>query len=142
MQTVYLKGELGERFGEKWTMNVNRVSDVFKLIECQREGYRSYMEECIENDIDFAVQRGEDYIDESELMLSVGAEDITITPIPAGSKSKVAKLITAAVMIYTGYAFVQGAGSAAADENGYGSFYYAPPSGYYALCTKNLAEFG
>ena len=29
-----------------------------------------------------------------------------------------------------------------ADENGYGNFEYAPPSGYYALCTKNLAEFG
>ena len=28
------------------------------------------------------------------------------------------------------------------DANGYGNFYYAPPSGYYALCTKNLAEFG
>jgi len=29
-----------------------------------------------------------------------------------------------------------------ADENGYGNFEYAPPSGYYALCTKNLKEFG
>ncbi len=29
-----------------------------------------------------------------------------------------------------------------ADANGYGNFEYAPPSGYYALCTKNLAEFG
>ena len=28
------------------------------------------------------------------------------------------------------------------DANDYGSFAYAPPSGYYALCTKNLAEFG
>ncbi len=28
------------------------------------------------------------------------------------------------------------------DANGYGSFVYAPPSGYYALCTKNLAEYG
>jgi len=32
--------------------------------------------------------------------------------------------------------------SAAADANGYGTFEYAPPSGYYALCTKNLSEFG
>ena len=32
--------------------------------------------------------------------------------------------------------------SPATDENGYGNFEYAPPSGYYALCTKNLAEFG
>ena len=29
-----------------------------------------------------------------------------------------------------------------ADANGYGNFEYAPPSGYYALCTKNLSEFG
>jgi hypothetical protein len=32
--------------------------------------------------------------------------------------------------------------SAASDENGYGTFEYAPPSGFYSLCTKNLAEFG
>ena len=32
--------------------------------------------------------------------------------------------------------------SAASDENGYGSFEYAPPSGYLALCTKNLASTG
>ena len=29
-----------------------------------------------------------------------------------------------------------------ADANGYGNFEYAPPSGYLALCTKNLAEEG
>jgi len=28
------------------------------------------------------------------------------------------------------------------DSSGYGNFEYAPPSGYYALCSKNLAEFG
>jgi len=32
--------------------------------------------------------------------------------------------------------------SSNADANGYGNFEYAPPSGYYSLCTKNLAEFG
>jgi len=29
-----------------------------------------------------------------------------------------------------------------ADGNGYGDFEYAVPSGFYALCTKNLAEYG
>jgi len=28
------------------------------------------------------------------------------------------------------------------DANGYGNFEYAVPSGYYSLCTKNLAEYG
>jgi len=32
--------------------------------------------------------------------------------------------------------------SAETDENGYGTFEYAPSSGYYAICTKNLEEFG
>jgi len=32
--------------------------------------------------------------------------------------------------------------SSNADANGYGSFEYAVPSGYYALCTKNLAQYG
>ena len=32
--------------------------------------------------------------------------------------------------------------SAEADENGYGNFEYAPPSGYLALCTKNLGSDG
>ena len=29
-----------------------------------------------------------------------------------------------------------------ADANGFGNFEYAVPSGYFALCTKNLSEFG
>jgi len=33
-------------------------------------------------------------------------------------------------------------GTVYSDANGYGSFKYAVPSGYYALCTKNLAEYG
>lgn len=35
-----------------------------------------------------------------------------------------------------------GIGSPQSDANGYGTFEYAPPSGYYALCTKNLADYG
>ena len=29
-----------------------------------------------------------------------------------------------------------------ADANGHGNFEYSVPSGYFALCSKNLAEFG
>jgi len=32
--------------------------------------------------------------------------------------------------------------SSAVTDGKYGNFEYAPPSGYYALCTKNLAEYG
>ena len=29
-----------------------------------------------------------------------------------------------------------------ADGNGYGDFEYAVPSGFYAMCTKNIAQYG
>jgi predicted phage tail protein len=109
MQTVHLKGDMGNRFGEKWSMNVSNAQDIFKLIECQREGFKQYMLDCVENGVDFTVQRGEEFIEETELMLSLGKEDITVTAIPAGSKGNVGKLIAAALLIYTGYWMYQGA---------------------------------
>lgn len=123
MQTVYLKGDMGERFGEKWSMNVANVQDIFKLIECQREGFRNYMIDCIDNGIDFTVQRGEEFIDETELMLSLGEEDLTVTAIPVGSKGNAGKLIMAALLIYGGYmlmqpSFVAGAGTAGTTASG------------------------
>ena len=36
----------------------------------------------------------------------------------------------------------QALASGHSDANGYGVFEYEPPSGFYALCTKNLAEYG
>ena len=32
--------------------------------------------------------------------------------------------------------------SAQSDANGYGNFEHAPPSGYLAICSKNLADHG
>ena len=41
-----------------------------------------------------------------------------------------------------GNPFIAALSGGNSDANGYGDFKYAPPSGYYALCTKNLAEYG
>ena len=41
-----------------------------------------------------------------------------------------------------GYFGTTAVASANADANGHGAFEYAPPSGYYAICTQNLKEFG
>ena len=50
---------------------------------------------------------------------------------------------------YSGSAFQMNFGSPPysissgnSDAEGFGNFEYAPPSGYFALCTKNLAEYG
>jgi len=61
--------------------------------------------------------------------------------LPAGGLYQTGSAIR--VMNFGGYALpVFTAVGTYSDANGYGSFSYAPPSGYYAICTKNLAEFG
>ena len=42
----------------------------------------------------------------------------------------------------SGYFGTTAVTSANADANGFGAFEYAVPSGYYAICTKNIKEFG
>ena len=42
----------------------------------------------------------------------------------------------------SGYFGTTAVASANADANGFGAFEYAVPSGYYAICTKNIKEFG
>tara|TARA_R100001163_G_scaffold40880_1_gene30971 strand:+ start:1553 stop:2980 length:1428 start_codon:yes stop_codon:yes gene_type:complete len=70
------------------------------------------------------------------------------TAIPTGGNSNGTYYLGAATYAnsnmkfnYGGYTTIS-ISSAASDSNNYGVFEYAPPTGYYALCTKNLAEYG
>ena len=70
----------------------------------------------------------------SNIDLSSTTGDGFITPFVAGFGSTIAVNFGGC----PGFAIT----SAAADENGYGTFEFAPPSGYLALCTKNLGSDG
>ena len=60
MHTVTLLGDIGDKFGETWTMNVEYVKDIFKLIECQRPGFKQYLIDCHEKGVTFYIQRGDE----------------------------------------------------------------------------------
>ncbi len=99
MQRVILLGEMGQLFGETWEMNVDYMKDIFKLIQCQRPGFKEYLLKCHENGTDFTMKRGKEFVGEEELLLSVGSEDIIITPIPAGAKSGIGKILLAIAIV-------------------------------------------
>ena len=70
-----------------------------------------------------------------------GAIDLIQPTETHGIASSIWNNNSACLSNYGGYTTIS-ISSAASDENGYGTFEYAPPTGYYALCTKNLAEYG
>ncbi len=104
MRNIYLEGEMGQRFGTGFCVNAPKISDAFSLIEVNDPSFRQYLIDCHENDIGFVIDVAGDQIDyEEELLMPFNEGDITITPVPAGSKG-IGKIIMAVVVLYIAYA--------------------------------------
>tara|TARA_R110002074_G_scaffold383805_1_gene564176 strand:+ start:1595 stop:2308 length:714 start_codon:yes stop_codon:yes gene_type:complete len=108
---VYLQGELGERFGSKFIVNTNNYADIFKCINANRPDFLPYVRKCHEEDINFMVETEDGTIDHTDLIVPVCKGDVTISLVPAGSKSGIGKILAAIaivlVMIYAPQIFGQ-----------------------------------
>lgn len=98
--SVYLQGDLGERFGNKFTVHTDNYRDVFRCINANRPDFLPYLRKCHEEDIGFIVETAGEQLDQEELLLPLKKGDITIAIAPAGSKSGVAKIIAAIVLVF------------------------------------------
>src|SRR5210317_731800 len=97
---LYLEGEMAEKFGSELTVNVDNVRDYLRLLEANFPEFRSYLISCAEKDIGFTIDIADKNVEkEEDLILPLREGDITITPIPAGSKSGGAKILAAIAII-------------------------------------------
>ena len=110
MTHVKLMGEIGEKFGTEWDMNVSNFRDMLRLIDCQTEGFKKYLTECAEKGIDFTIQNGEDLIEGTlDAMIAPPKDTVIITPVAAGAgASDVFKVILGAILIIYGPGFIDG----------------------------------
>tara|TARA_R110002073_G_scaffold2360_2_gene15983 strand:- start:7037 stop:7750 length:714 start_codon:yes stop_codon:yes gene_type:complete len=100
MRSVYLEGEMGEKFGTGFQVNAPKVSDVLRCIECNHPSFKQYLIKCHEDNIGFEVDVANSKIDYTEeLLMNLKEGDITITPLPAGSKSGGGKILAAIALI-------------------------------------------
>lgn len=100
MRNIYLEGELGDRYGREISANVDSVRDAFRLIEANYPEFKTYLVSCHEKDIGFTVDvAGKAIENEEDLIFPIQSGDIVISPIPAGSKSGGAKILTAIAII-------------------------------------------
>jgi len=100
---VYLEGELGDKFGKEFTMNVSSFSEVFRCLECNYPEIRKYLIDCQERNVGFVCKIEDTPLNsETELLLQYGKGDMLITPVPAGSKGA-GKVILGAVLIYLSF---------------------------------------
>jgi len=97
--SVYLQGELGDKFGDKFTVHTENYRDIFKCIQANRPNFLPYVRKCHEEDVGFIVETAGDSIETEDLLLPLQPGDVTISLAPAGSKSGIGKIIAAVIII-------------------------------------------
>jgi len=109
MTHVKLMGELGEKFGTDWHMATSSFRDIFKLIDCQTEGFKNYIREKAEEGIDFDILNGEELLEDGySVMLEKPKDLVVITPKAAGAGvSDALKIIVGALLIWYGPSFLK-----------------------------------
>jgi len=98
--SVYLQGELGERFGNKFIVSTDNYADILKCISANRPDFLPYLRKCHEEDVGFIIDRAGEQIDQEDLLLPLEAGDVTIAIAPAGSKSGIGKIIAAVILVF------------------------------------------
>lgn len=103
MRKVYLEGEIADKFGSEFDMNVSTFGEALNCFELNFQEFREYMWSCHERGIGFICSVGDEYIeDENKLLLEHPKGSFTIQAIPVGSKRAITKIIVAVILIYIG----------------------------------------
>ena len=69
VRKVRLEGELGEKFGEIWNLNVQTPHEAIRAIECQTKGFRKHIIDNAEKGIGYEVIIGDQGIKQEEELL-------------------------------------------------------------------------
>src|SRR6056300_707593 len=100
IRKIYLEGELGEKYGKVLTLDVNSFQEVFKLLDANFPGFKNDLVKSHEKGVGFLLEVGEHGVqNEEEVFFPVAEGDMVITPLPAGAKSGVGKILAAIVII-------------------------------------------
>lgn len=100
LRKVYLEGEIAEKFGSEFEMNVSSFQEALQCFELNFQEFREYMWSCHERGIGFICSVEGESIDKDEKLLVEYPEgSFTIQAIPVGSKSGFMKILLAAVLI-------------------------------------------
>ncbi len=99
---VRIEGELVEIFGgqSEFTIAASSPADIFKCLECNFPKFREYLMECHDKGVEFMCSVAEHVMGtEKDLLLNYGEGDMVLSPVPAGSKKGITKLLAAIAII-------------------------------------------
>jgi len=111
VRRINLEGELGEKFGKVWHLNVKTPAEAVRAIDAQRKGFRKYFLDTGEKGIGYEVIIGDQGIQQEEGLLYPAPmrDDFTFVPIPQGGKSRAFGMILMGAAIFVTAGMASGA---------------------------------
>jgi predicted phage tail protein len=104
LKKVTLYGELAEKYGKDWSLDVNSPGEAFKALDVNNIGFRQFVASSEERGVGYKVIVGKSYInDYSELGHPSGRQEIKIIPVILGAKNKGLGMVLMGVAIITGF---------------------------------------
>jgi predicted phage tail protein len=99
LRKITLYGDLGERFGKEWVLDVHNPHEAAKAIEANKPGFMQYI-----MDKEYHILVGDSDISDKELMDPLGSKDLAFLPVIHGSKKNgFMMLILGAVLVFAPY---------------------------------------
>ena len=114
LKTVKLYGELAEKYGKEWKLDVSSPAEAIKALCVNNVGMRQLLLDSERRQVGYQVVVGGKHLNEDDEVLEPcgRAKEIKIIPVVLGAKSKVGKIIVGAIMVYLAYnyGYTEGAG--------------------------------
>lgn len=123
MRTIVLHGELGEKFGKEWTVDVASPAEAFRAIEANSKGFFQYLIGSSDNGIGYQVKLNDRIIDENELGGPLGEKTtLHVIPMIGGAGKGWGKVVVGALLVTAAIVF-SGGSMASAIPYGLGMSY-------------------
>jgi predicted phage tail protein len=87
VKTIRLAGELGEKFGAEWHLDVRTPAEAIRAIAANRPGFIAHLAQSQDRGVAYAVLLDNEDISEERLVMPCGREVIHFVPQIAGSGS-------------------------------------------------------
>lgn len=85
MTKVHLLGKAGKKFGKEFNLDVKHTKQLVRAIAVQRKGFLNFFFDEQKKGIEYVIKKGEEFLMETDVELSLGNDDVYIMPVPQGS---------------------------------------------------------
>jgi len=102
LKKVILYGELAEKYGKSWSLDVSSPSEAVRALCANNPGFKSFLATSQDRGVGYKVMVGKTYLqNQNEIYNPSGRQDIKIIPVVLGAKKDgLAAILLGAALIY------------------------------------------